>query len=106
MWFGQQQVPHSVVYQCAERIDIRGDFDATLFAEVLASALAAIPALNACYSAGPDGPYRRPDSRLHELRRVESSDADEIARIVDDLMAGGVPGAGRHRAPRSSTVPR
>lgn len=95
MWFGQQQVPHSVVYQCAERIDIRGDFDATLFAEVLASALAAIPALNACYSAGPDGPYRRPDSRLHELRRVESSDADEIARIVDDLMAGGVPGAGQ-----------
>ncbi|MGV9712569.1 amino acid adenylation domain-containing protein [Gordonia sp. NPDC003424] len=94
LWFGRQQVPGSGVYQCIERVDIRGDFDPNLFAGVLSRCLGEIPALNSRYFATPDGPRRSADRRVHEVRRVDvggSTDAGAAERAaIDDVMSTGL----------------
>ena len=87
LWFGQQQVPDSAVYQCAERIDIRGDLDVGAFGEVLTRCLAAVPSLNAEYSSGPDGPRQRPRARAHRLQFLDVSATTDPAKQCDHEIA-------------------
>ncbi|MFZ2240148.1 MAG: condensation domain-containing protein, partial [Gordonia amarae] len=93
LWFGQQQVPGSPVYQCAERVDIRGDLDAGTFGDVLNRCLAAVPALNADYSTVPGGPRRQPVTRDHPVRLLDVSPATDPAKQCDheiaEFMAAG-----------------
>ncbi|GAB05185.1 non-ribosomal peptide synthetase [Gordonia amarae] len=88
LWFGQQQVPGSPVYQCAERVDIRGDLDAGTFGDVLTRCLAAVPALNADYVTGPEGPRRQPVTRDHPVRFVDVAAATDPAKQCDHEIAG------------------
>ena len=96
LWFGQQQVPGSPVYQCAERVDIRGDLDAGTFGDVLTRCLAAVPALNADYVTGPEGPRRQPVTRDHPVRFVDVA-AATVKKAGGKVHAGpmDVPGGDR-----------
>ncbi|WP_298446607.1 amino acid adenylation domain-containing protein [Gordonia sp. (in: high G+C Gram-positive bacteria)] len=89
LWFGQQQVPGSVAYQCAERIDIAGELDPALFAEVLAGCLARIPALQARYAVGGDGrPAAEPVTRAHDLPLIDvSGEGDPDAACDREIAA-------------------
>lgn len=102
IWFGQQQVPDSTAYQCAERIDIRGDLDPAVFGSVLARCLSAIPALNARYVPGPTGPRRVPVHREHPLPVIDVRETDDPSAagdaVVAELMA--MPAAGDAPADR------
>ncbi|MDL9938974.1 amino acid adenylation domain-containing protein [Gordonia sp. ABSL1-1] len=97
MWFGQQQVPGSSVYQAAERVDIRGELDAGLFVRVVSDCLAELAPLNARYIAGPDGPRRYPDVRTHRVPLIEvdptNPDAEAAVTAVIDEMLSAAPGA-------------
>jgi len=96
LWFGQQQTPGSPVYQCAERIDVHGDFDVAVFAPVLAHCLSQIPALNARYVSGAEGPERLADQREHRLRVVDArgeGDPEQRCRtLTAELMAAAPTG--------------
>ncbi len=87
VWFAQQQVEDAPVYQCAERIDIIGSFDAERFATVLSDCLKQVPALNARYTDDGDGrPRARPDAREHVVVVHEAgahqTDTDALESLV------------------------
>lgn len=94
MWYGQQQVPGSDVYQCVERVDIRGAFDSPLFTRVLSRCLGEIPALNARYFGTPDGPRAAAVTSTHDVRSIDLRAApDPIAAVhdaIDTVAIGAV----------------
>ncbi|WP_260840357.1 amino acid adenylation domain-containing protein [Gordonia pseudamarae] len=98
LWFGQQQVPGSEVYQCAERVDIRGEIDTEVFGDVLARCLREVPALNAVYGAGADGPVRWPLARDHAVRLIDVSGTPDPDKQCDHEITEFMSGARPERA--------
>lgn len=86
MWFGQQQVADSDVYQCAERIDIVGDFDPTLFATVVADCMASLSVVNSAFRDDGTGPHRTADPRSHALPLYDVAD-DQSAAVAAHIAA-------------------
>lgn len=88
MWFGQQQVADSDVYQCAERIDIVGEFDPAVFASVVADCLSALPVVNSAFREEGEGICRFSDPRSHELPLFDVADAtDPTAAVAEHVAA-------------------
>ncbi|MFT4202009.1 amino acid adenylation domain-containing protein [Gordonia sp. (in: high G+C Gram-positive bacteria)] len=85
VWFAQLQVADAPVYQCAERIEIVGDFDADRFAQVLADRLARVPALNARYADDGAGPRVQPVERMHPVTVLDAT-AEELDAIIERAM--------------------
>ncbi|QKT09065.1 amino acid adenylation domain-containing protein [Gordonia sp. X0973] len=87
VWFAQLQVAHAPVYQCAERIDIDGDFDAQRFASVLGDCLRQVPALNVRYADDGDGPRAHPLPGVadHPVQ-ISEAVAGDVAAIIDAAM--------------------
>ncbi|MFT3714594.1 MAG: amino acid adenylation domain-containing protein [Gordonia sp. (in: high G+C Gram-positive bacteria)] len=84
VWFAQQQVADAPVYQCAERVEIDGPFDAERFADVVSRCLAQVPALNARYTDDGDGPRRIPEPRRHPV--VVHDAGEQLDAVVDAAM--------------------
>ncbi|GAB09091.1 putative non-ribosomal peptide synthetase [Gordonia araii NBRC 100433] len=86
VWFAQLQVADAPVYQCAERIDIVGEFDAERFAAVLDDCLSQVPPLNARYADDGSGPRISPDPREHRARLHDAADDGELESIIAGAM--------------------
>ncbi|MFT3899459.1 MAG: amino acid adenylation domain-containing protein [Gordonia sp. (in: high G+C Gram-positive bacteria)] len=85
VWFAQLQVADAPVYQCAERVEIVGAFDAERFAGVLADCLAQVPALCARYADDGDGPRAHPVDRAHRVEVLDTA-AGELDALIERAM--------------------
>ncbi|NMO00985.1 amino acid adenylation domain-containing protein [Gordonia sp. TBRC 11910] len=83
VWFAQAQVGASPVYQCAEQIDIHGEFCAERFGRIVGACLAQLPALNRRYVGTDAGPRALADPRTHTV--VLHTD-ESVADVVDAAL--------------------